>query len=134
MMQRFTITILLILIWLPIQAIAQENAASDSLYSRVDVEPEFPGGMKALGKYVDGRKNHKYPEEARRNKVEGKVIVKFIINEDGTCSNFEVVQGIGSGCDEAAVEAFKRMPKWKPALVNGKPVKVERQMGYLYKL
>jgi periplasmic protein TonB len=90
--------------------------------------------MKALAKYVDGPNNHKYPQEARKNKVEGKVIVKFRINEDGSCTHFEVVEGIGFGCDEAAVEAFKKMPKWKPALVNGKPVKVERQMAYMYKL
>ncbi|HEY0652004.1 MAG TPA: energy transducer TonB [Chryseosolibacter sp.] len=125
-------TLLVLLLIITINGSAQQS--TDIVYTKVDVEPEFPGGMKALGKYVDGGKNHKYPKEARRNKVEGKVVVKFIINEDGSCSNFEVVQGIGSGCDEAAVEAFKKMPKWNPALVNGKPVKVERQMAYVYKL
>src|SRR5688572_16389712 len=86
---------------------AQNNATidPDSVYTKVDVAPEFPGGMKALGKYVDG-KNHRYPEEARKNKIEGKVIVQFIINADGTPSDFKVVKGIGYGCDEAAVEAF----------------------------
>src|SRR5688572_2055554 len=103
---------------------SQDNVPTDSVYTTVDVQPQFPGGMKALGKIVDGRKNHKYPEEARKNKIEGKVIVQFIINEDGTCSDFEVIKGIGYGCDEAAVEAFKKMPKWNPGLVNGKPVKV----------
>ena|SRR6218665_935227 len=114
---------------------AQDNVdpKPDSVYTKVDVQPEFPGGMKALGKYVDG-KNHHYPKEARENKIEGKVIVQFIINEDGTPSDFKVVKGIGYGCDEAAVEAFKKMPKWKPATVSGKPVKVRTQMGYLYKL
>ncbi len=113
---------------------SQENNPSDGVYETVDVQPEFPGGMKALSKYVDGRKNHKYPEEARKNKIEGKVVVHFIINEDGSCSNFEVIKGIGYGCDEAAVEAFKKMPNWKPGLVGGKPVKVRAQMAYNYKL
>ena len=112
---------------------SQNPVKKDSVYTTVDVQPEFPGGYKALGKYVDG-KNHKYPEEARKNKIEGKVVVQFIINEDGTCSDFEVIKGIGYGCDEAAVEAFKKMPKWKPGLVNGIPVKVRSQMGYNYKL
>lgn len=113
----------------------QDNGTpkSDSIYSKVDVLPEFPGGMKALGKYVDG-KNHYYPKEARENKIEGKVIVQFIINKDGTPTDFKVIQGIGYGCDEAAVEAFKKMPKWKPATVNGQPVRFRTQMGYLYKL
>jgi hypothetical protein len=97
----------------------------DSVYSRVDVLPEFPGGMKALGKYVDG-KNHYYPEQARKNKIEGKVIIQF--------SDFKVIKGIGYGCDEAAVEAFKKMPKWKPATINGQPVKFLTQMAYLYGL
>jgi periplasmic protein TonB len=133
-MNNFLIVLIAFVMQSTLQAQAQATVSSDSIYASVDVEPEFPGGMKALGKYVDGRKNHKYPEEARRNNVEGKVFVKFLINKDGSCSNFEVVKGIGFGCDEAAVEAFKKMPKWKPALVNEKPVTVERQMGYLYKL
>jgi protein TonB len=110
---------------------AQEQ--SDSVYTKVDVPPEFPGGMKALGKYIDG-KNHHYPKEARANKIEGKVVVQFIINEDGTPSDFKVKEGIGYGCDEAAIEAFKKMPKWKPATVNGTPVKSQTQMAYWYRL
>jgi protein TonB len=110
-----------------------QTPKSDSVYTRVDVMPEFPGGMKALGKYVDD-KNHYYPKEARENKIEGKVIVQFIINEDGSASDFKVIKGIGYGCDEAAVEAFKKMPKWKPATINGRPVKFKTQMGYFYGL
>ena len=45
-----------------------------------------------------------------QSNIEGKVVVQFIINEDGTCSDFKVVKGIGYGCDGAAVEAFKKMP------------------------
>lgn len=128
------ILIFTIAIFISLTAKSQGKEKMDSVYTTVDVQPEFPGGYKALGKYVDGRGNHTYPKEARQNKIEGKVVVQFIINEDGTCSDFEVVKGIGYGCDEAAVEAFKKMPKWKPGLVNGKPVKVRLQMAYNYKL
>jgi TonB family protein len=114
---------------------AQDNVAikPDSVYTKVDVLPEFAGGRKALGKYVDG-KNHHYPEEARKNNIEGKVMIQFIINADGTPSDFKVIKGIGYGCDEAAVEAFKKMPKWKPAQVGGKAVRFLATMGYLYGL
>lgn len=61
-------------------------------------------------------------------------MIQFVINEDGTPSDFKVVDGIGYGCDEAALEAFKKMPKWKPAMINRTPVKFQTQMGYLYKL
>src|SRR4051812_11835567 len=108
MKKILTISIGLILA-LSIIAKSQDTAKQDSVYTTVDVQPEFPGGYKTLGTYVDG-KNHKYPEEARKNKIEGKVVIQFIINEDGTCSDFEVIKGIGYGCDEAAVEAFKKMP------------------------
>jgi periplasmic protein TonB len=133
-MTRNLIFTLASIVFFSIEAKSQANDRVDSVYTTVDVQPEFPGGYKALGKYVDGGKNHKYPEEARKNKIEGKVIVQFIINEDGTCSDFKLIKGIGYGCDEAAVEAFKKMPKWKPGLVNGKPVKVRSQMAYNYKL
>jgi periplasmic protein TonB len=61
-------------------------------------------------------------------------MIQFIINADGSCTDFTVVKGIGYGCDEAAVEAFKKMPKWKPATINGHPVRFKTQMGYLYGL
>ncbi len=132
---KYLIATIAVLISLSGKINAQNSPAPkpDSVYSKVDVLPEFPGGMKALGKYVDG-KNHYYPKEARENKIEGKVIVQFIINEDGTPGDFKVIQGIGFGCDEAAVEAFKKMPKWKPGTIKGQAVKVRTQMGYLYKL
>jgi protein TonB len=114
---------------------AQDTVTSktDSVYTKVDVLPEFPGGMKALGKYVAG-KNHHYPAEARKNKIEGTVMIQFIVNADGMLSDFKVIKGIGYGCDEAALEAFKKMPKWKPATINGQPVRFRTQMGYLHKL
>lgn len=127
-----TIVLLALSVW-TIKAQDKSAIKPDSVYSKVDVLPEFPGGMKALGKYVDG-KNHHYPKEARKNKIEGKVIIQFIINADGTTSDFKVIKGIGFGCDEAAVEAFKKMPKWKPATIDGQPVRFLAQMGYLYGL
>jgi protein TonB len=62
------------------------------------------------------------------------VIIQFIINADGTPSDFKVIKGIGYGCDEAAIEAFKKMPKWKPATIARHPVRYLAQMGYLYGL
>jgi protein TonB len=129
------IFLVLVFALLSIQSLHAQNATinPDSVYTKVDVLPEFPGGRKAMGKYVDG-KNHHYPVEARKNKIEGQVIIEFIINADGSCTDFKVVKGIGYGCDEAAVEAFKKMPKWKPATINGQAVRFKAQMGYLYGL
>jgi periplasmic protein TonB len=127
---------IVLLIFAPFAVAAQSEYVVngiDTTYTSVDVLPAFPGGMKALGKLID-RKNHHYPVEARKNKIEGKVVVRFVIKKDGTPINFEIVEGIGFGCDEAAIEALKTMPKWKPGLVAGKPVNTQMQTAYLYKL
>jgi TonB family protein len=70
------------------------------------------------------RQNLQYPEGAQRAKIEGRVIVKFVVNEDGSISDATAVRGIGAGCDEEAVRVIRNMPRWKPGTQNGKPVKV----------
>jgi TonB family protein len=81
------------------------SVLKDSVYTKVDKMPEFPGGMKALMKIVDG--NHHYPKEARKNKIQGKVFLEFVIYEDGTPGDFKVTQGLGFGCDDAALDLLK---------------------------
>lgn len=65
----------------------------------------------------------KYPIEALQKKISGRVFVKFMVDENGLLSNFQLIQGIGSGCDEEAVRALKTMPNWEPSTLRGKPVK-----------
>lgn len=66
----------------------------------------------------------RYPDAARSQNIEGKVIIKFVVNEDGSVSNAIVSRGIGGGCDEEAVRVVSGMPKWKPGKHMGKAVKV----------
>ena len=87
--------------------------------SVLDEAPEFPGGSEALRNYLI--ENLRYPEQAKKDGVEGRVVVLFTVTEDGSILNVEVSQGIGSGCDEEAVRVVKAMPKWKPAIKDGKP-------------
>lgn len=65
----------------------------------------------------------KYPTEALQKKISGRVLVKFKVDENGVLSNFQIIQGIGSGCDEEAVRALRAMTNWAPATLRGKPVK-----------
>ncbi len=69
-------------------------------------------------------KNVIYPVLAQQNKIEGRVIVRFVINEDGSISDGKIVKGIGYGCDEEALRVIKAMPKWRPGKQNGQRVKV----------
>jgi TonB family protein len=104
----------------------------NTVYTNVDQLPEFPGGMHRLFKLIN--KHHTYPREARKNGIEGKVVIQFIIHEDGTPGNFEIIESLGYGCDEAALKAFQSMPAWKPGTHNGQAVKVKMQSAYLYQL
>ncbi|MDP4227742.1 MAG: energy transducer TonB [Bacteroidota bacterium] len=84
--------------------------------------PDFPGGTDALMNFLS--ENIKYPIPAFREGIQGTVSLRFIINTDGELSDIQVLRGIGGGCDEEAIRVVKLMPKWKPGLQNGKPVRV----------
>ncbi len=79
-------------------------------------------------------KNIKYPTEAKKNNVQGRVIVKFIVNEDGSISDAKAIRGIGAGCDEEAVRVIQAMPNWKPGKQNGKSVKVYYSQPITFRL
>jgi protein TonB len=85
--------------------------------------PEFPGGMQGLSNFLG--KHLKYPKQARRAGVQGKVHVNFVVNEQGRPVDVLVSQGIGYGCDEEAVRVVQIMPSWKPGTQDGKPVAVQ---------
>ena len=79
-------------------------------------------------------KNVKYPDAARENTIEGRVIVQFVVNEDGHVSEIQIVRGIGGGCDEEAKRVVASMPPWKPGKQNGKAVKVLFKLPIVFKL
>ncbi len=79
-------------------------------------------------------KNIRYPDGAARNNIQGRVVAKFVVNEDGTLSDVQIVRGIGAGCDDEAVRVIKAMPAWKPGKQNGKPVRVYYTLPITFKL
>src|SRR6202012_3744734 len=70
------------------------------------------------------QKNLHYPDAARDNNISGRVMVQFVVNEDGSIGNVQVLRGIGGGCDEEAKRVVSSMPNWKPGKQEGKAVKV----------
>jgi TonB family protein len=82
--------------------------------------PEFTGGQKAMMKFLTEKV--KYPAEAVKKKVAGRVIVQFIVDREGKVGNIKILRGIGAGCDEEAVRVIKLMPNWKPGKDKGKNV------------
>ncbi|MDX2248657.1 MAG: energy transducer TonB [Bacteroidia bacterium] len=80
--------------------------------------PEFPGGNAALSRFLVGELH--YPDEARTESVEGKVLLRLWVEADGKVTDVSVVEGLGYGCDEEAIRIGKRMPKWKPGERQGR--------------
>lgn len=102
-----------------------QEATKDSDFKNwkeVEVKPEFPGEMMGFYKFVANSFN--IPEEATKNKVSGKVYVKFLIEKDGSLSNYEILNDLGYGIGDEAIRILKLSPKWKPGTINNKPVRV----------
>ncbi len=100
--------------------------------SVLDEAPEFPGGTESLRNYLV--KNLRYPEKAKKEGIEGRVVVRFTVTEDGSIVNVEVSQSLGGGCDEEAVRVVKAMPYWKPAIKDGKPAAGQYALPITFKL
>ena len=107
------------------EAVLFAQVATDDtlLYGHVDIDAEFPGGMEELAMFVC--MNIEYPEQAQKANIEGKVYVRFCVEKDGSVSNIRILRDIGYGCGDAVVKMLKSMPRWKPARVDGKNVRVE---------
>lgn len=105
---------------------AQKTVVSkknQKVFDVVEQMPEFPGGMEALFKYM--AENMKYPEDAKKQQVEGRVLVQFIVETDGSVSNTEVLMRVFPSLDAEAVRVISGMPKWIPGKQNGKVVRVK---------
>ncbi|MBD1394019.1 M56 family metallopeptidase [Mucilaginibacter glaciei] len=105
----------------PTSAMIAENKTE--VFTAVEHSPVFPGGDKAFGQYL--AKSVRYPAKARENKIQGRVIVTFIVEEDGAITNARVVRGIGGGADEEALRIISASPKWVAGVQNGHNVRVQ---------
>lgn len=93
------------------------------IFTVVDTEPQFPGGMDAMYKFLQD--NIRYPRLALENNITGKVYVTFVVEKDGSISLPRLLRDIGGGCGQEAIRLVKSMPKWKPGEQQGKPVRVQ---------
>ncbi|MBR1549337.1 MAG: energy transducer TonB [Bacteroidales bacterium] len=107
----------------PVVVEQEEEEEETTIFTVVENEPEFPGGMEALYKYL--AQNIKYPQLARDNGITGKVYVTFVVERDGSIANPKVLRDIGGGCGAEAIRVVKSMPKWTPGKQRGKAVRVQ---------
>jgi len=98
----------------------------------IDQAPEFIGGIHKFYEYV--AKNLKYPEEAYKNNIEGKVFLSFIVEKTGAITNLNITRGLGYGTDEEALRVMKNCPKWEPGMSNGNLVRVKYNLNMSFRI
>ena len=114
-----------------------DTVHSDSTYTGevhdiVEEMPQFPGGPSAMFEYMN--KNLKYPEEAKTSGVQGRVLVTFIIERDGSLSNVKVVKSVSPSLDKEAIRVVSSMPKWIPGKQYRSAVRVKYTVPVTFKL
>jgi len=109
-----------------------QTKKNDMVFDVVEVMPQFPGGQIAMLQYL--MKNIKYPEQAMKEGIQGRVTVRFIVEKDGSISDVKPVLSVHPLLNKEAVRVVKSMPKWSPGKHNGKPVRVRFNLPIMFKL
>ena len=114
-------------------AVEEEEPEEQTIFEVVEQMPEFPnGGMAGLMQYLS--KNIKYPTIAQENGTQGRVIVQFVVNKDGSIVDAKVVRSVDPYLDKEALRVINTMPKWKPGMQRGKPVRVKFTVPVMFRL
>lgn len=117
----------------PLPVVQDTVNLSNTIFEVVEVMPEFPnGGMSALMKYLG--ENIKYPAEAKEKKIQGRVTVQFVVNQDGSISDTKVLRGASPLLDAEALRVVSAMPKWKPGTQRGEVVRVKYTIPVMFNL
>ena len=114
------------------EVVEEEEVEEQQIFQVVEEMPEFPGGMAECLKFLS--KNIKYPPIAQENGVQGRVIVQFVVNQDGSIVDPVVVRSVDPYLDKEALRVIQMMPKWKPGKQRGKAVRVKYTVPVTFKL
>ena len=109
-----------------------KHLEQSEVFLAVEEQPMFPGGMEAMMKFL--QENIKYPAQAQSNGVQGRVIVQFVVNKDGSVSNDTVVRSVDPLLDAEALRVVRAMPNWIPGKQKGEPVRVRFTLPVTFRL
>ena len=109
-----------------------QTKKNDMVFDVVEVMPQFPGGQIAMMKYI--MENMKYPKQAMKEGIQGRVAVRFIVEKDGSISDVKPILSVHPLLNKEAVRVVESMPKWTPGKQNGKPVRVRFNVPVMFKL
>lgn len=113
-------------------SIVMRKKSGEKVYSSVETMPQYPGGMKYFKRYID--RNLKYPEEAKRNKIEGVVVMQFVVEKNGDITSPRVVRKLEASLDSVAMNLIKGMPRWTPASDHGVKVRCKYSVPIAFKI
>jgi len=99
-----------------------KNNEDNRIFTSIEHVPEFPGGLNAFGSYL-GR-SIVYPKSAIDHHIQGRVIISFIVERDGSLSDIKVIRGVSPDIDNESLRVMRACPKWKPGTQNGRTVRV----------
>ena len=114
---------------------AQKTVVSQTdqkVFDTVEQMPEYPGGMQAMIEFL--QTNMKYPEDAAKQKVEGRVMVQFVVETDGSVSDVHVAKQVFPSLDAEAIRVVQAMPKWMPGKEKGKVVRVKYNLPIVFRM
>ena len=111
---------------------AEKADTKDEVFMVVEQMPEFPGGIQELMSFLS--KNIKYPASAMAKNVQGRVIVQFVVEKDGTPTEFKVIRSVDPDLDAEALRVMKEMPKWKPGMQRGQVVRVKYTVPVTFRI
>lgn len=112
--------------------VVEEVIEEEPIFQVVEKMPRFPGGDAECFKFLS--KNIKYPTIAQENGIQGRVILQFVVNKDGSIVDVVVARSVDPYLDKEAVRVVKSMPKWEPGEQRGKPVRVKYTLPVMFKL
>ena len=115
-----------------LKQVVTQAAEPEKVFDMVEQMPTFPGGQQELMAYLG--KNIKYPTIAQENGTQGRVIIQFVVERDGTITDVHVARGVDPYLDKEAVRVVQSMPKWIPGKQNGKAVRVKFTVPVMFRL
>lgn len=114
---------------------AQKTVVSQTnqkVFDAVEQMPEYPGGMQAMMEFL--QTNMKYPEDAAKQKVEGRVMVQFVVETDGSITDVHVAKQVFPSLDAEAIRVVQAMPRWTPGMDKGRVVRVKYNLPIVFRM
>ena len=109
-----------------------EEVDLDEIFVVVEQAPEFPGGSTAMNQWLSS--NIRYPTIAQENNIQGRVMVQFVVERDGSITDVQIVRGVDPSLDREAIRVTSAMPRWTPGMQRGQPVRVRFTLPVTFRL